>query len=159
MNKTTSFHLAQVNVARVIAPLDDPIMADFVAGLAPINAVADDSPGFVWRLQTENGDATSVRVFEDEMIIVNLSVWETVDDLKNYVYKSRHAHFLRRKKEWFSKIETPHFVMWWVAAGHTPTPAEAKERLEWLAQHGDAPQAFTFRRVFQPPITANTSPS
>lgn len=144
------FYLAEINIARMTAPLDDPIMQDFVDGLDPINALADSSPGFVWRLQTEDGDATSLRVFDDDMLIVNISMWESVEALKHYVYKTMHTDFLRRKREWFEKMSEHHFVMWWVPVDHRPTIEEAKARLAHLRKHGDTAQAFTFREVFAP---------
>lgn len=147
---TPRHHLAELNIAQLRAPLNDPSIQEFVENLPPINALADQSPGFVWRLQTEDGDATSLRAFEDDLIIVNLSVWESVDALRAYVYQSQHVDFLRRKKEWFDKLGSVHFVMWWVPAGHIPTVAEAKAKLEHLAAHGDTPAAFTFRKVFEP---------
>jgi hypothetical protein len=147
---TTHYHLAELNIAHLCAPLTDPSIQEFVDNLQPINALADHSPGFVWRLQTEEGDATSLRAFEDELIIVNLSVWESVEALCAYVYQSRHVDFLRRKKEWFDKLGSVHFVMWWIPVGHTPTVAEAKAKLEHLAAHGETVEAFTFRNVFAP---------
>ena len=100
----TRSHLAQVNIARLAAPLDSPQLADFVANLQPINAIADASPGFVWRLQTEEGDATSLRFSDDEWLIVNMSVWESIDALRDYVYRSAHADVLRRRQEWFERM-------------------------------------------------------
>jgi len=121
-------HLAQVNIARMLAPLEDPVMADFVARLDEINALADGSPGFVWRLQTDAGNATYLRPYDDDRIIINMSVWETVEDLRNYVYQSRHSEVLRRRREWFEKLETPVVALWWVPAGHVPSVDEAKKR-------------------------------
>lgn len=149
-------HLAQVNIARMLAPIDDPIMADFVANLDRINAVADGAPGFVWRLQTEAGDATALRVFDDDYLIINMSVWESVEALFEYTYASDHVEIYRRRGDWFSRMDTPHMAMWWVPAGHIPTPEEAKVRLEYLLTQGPTPEAFTFKKrfsvdeVFQP---------
>lgn len=151
---TQVYHLAEINIAQMRAPLTDPSMREFVENLQPINALADHSPGFVWRLQSAEGDATSLRVFDDEMMIVNLSVWESVEALRAYVYKSQHTDFLRRKKAWFAKLASVHFVMWWIPAGHIPTVAEAKAKLEHLATHGDTPAAFTFHQLFTPEQTA-----
>ncbi len=145
------YHLAQVNVARMRAPLDDPRMADFVNNLEPINALADTSPGFVWRLQDDAGDATSLRVFDDAMIIVNLSVWEDVAPLKHYVYKSRHVDFVRRRKEWFALFDGAYYALWWVPVGHQPSADEAKRRLFHLRAHGESPTAFSFKKIFAPP--------
>jgi Domain of unknown function (DUF3291) len=144
-------HLAQVNVARLRHPIDHPATAEFVAGLAPINAAADASPGFVWRLQTEDGDATALRVFPDPEIIVNLSVWTSVEALRAFVYRSDHTSFLRRRAEWFDRMDTPPVACWWVPAGHVPDVAEARTRLDFLAAHGPSPFAFGLRSV-QPPL-------
>ncbi|RLT40531.1 MAG: DUF3291 domain-containing protein [Chloroflexi bacterium] len=148
---TQHSHLAQLNIARMRFALDDPRMADFVDGLARINALADATPGFVWRLQSESGNATDIQAFDDPYLLVNMSVWESSDALRAYVYRSKHADFLRRRKEWFVAMETPMQVLWWVAAGHMPTVSQAKERLEHLTIHGPTPQAFTFRAAFPPP--------
>lgn len=146
------FHLAQVNIARMRAPLDDPVMAGFVARLAAINALADHSPGFVWRLQTEAGDATYLRPYDDDRIIFNLSVWESPEQLRAYVYRSAHSQVMRQRREWFEKFEGMYLALWWVEAGHIPTIAEAKQRLEYLQEHGETPHAFTFRRTFAPVV-------
>ena len=146
--RMSSFHLAQINIARMRAPLDDPLMAGFVARLDEINALADGSPGFVWRFQTEAGNATAVRPYADDRILVNFSVWETLDALRQYVYRSAHAQLIGRRKDWFFKLETPFVALWWVPAGHTPTVSEAKERLERLQARGESPQAFSFKRPF-----------
>jgi hypothetical protein len=145
-----AFHLAQVNIARMVEPLDSPRLAGFVAALEPINALADGAPGFVWRLQTEEGDATSIRAFEDDLLLVNLSVWASFEALGDFVYRSDHAGVMRRRREWFEPMET-YVALWWVAAGHLPTVAEAKERLEHLEADGPTPFAFTFRVPFPPP--------
>jgi hypothetical protein len=147
----TPLHLAQLNLGRMLAPLDSPLMADFVNALADINALAERSPGFVWRLVGDGGnDATSIRPYPDERIIVNMSVWETVAALKAYAYKSEHAQFLRRRHEWFEKFDGPYLVLWWIPEGHTPTVWEAKDRLDHLRAHGETPHAFTFKRIFAP---------
>jgi hypothetical protein len=146
-------HLAQVNVATVRAPLDSPELAGFVAQLEPINALADHSPGFVWRLQTEDGDATAIRPFQDERIMVNLSVWESLEDLRTFVYASRHLDVMRRRREWFHRMDA-YLALWWVPAGTIPTVAEAKERLQLLAGKGPGPDAFTFRVPFPAPAGA-----
>jgi hypothetical protein len=143
-----SYHLAEINIARMLAPLDDPIMAEFVSNLVPINTLAEKSSGFVWRFQTPEGDATSVRVFNDDQIIINLSVWESVDSLFQFAYNSQHTDYFRRRKEWFEKMEVPVLVMWWVPEGHVPTLVEAKEKLELLEKRGPTPLAFTFKQRF-----------
>ena len=146
-----TFHLAQINIARMLAPIDDPVMAEFVANLPPINALAEGSPGFVWRLQSNNGDATSIKVYDDDMIIINLTVWESPEALRAFVYKSDHYQFLRDRKRWFDLFKGPYYAMWWVPAGHIPGTKEAKERLEHLREHGDSPYAFSFKNVFAAP--------
>jgi hypothetical protein len=144
-------HLAQLNVARVLAPLDSPVMAEFVARLADINALAERSPGFVWRMQTEDGDATAVRPYDDASLIVNLTVWEGVEALHAYVYRSGHAEVMRRRREWFSRMAEAYVVLWWVPAGHRPDIHEAVARLDTLRRDGPTPDAFTFRNPFPPP--------
>ena len=146
-----AYHLAQINIARMLAPITDPVMAEFVAQLPPINALAEQSPGFVWRLQSEDGDATSIRVYDDEFIIVNLTVWESVEALRQYVYKSAHSGVLRDRKRWFEKFDGPYYALWWVTAGHLPDPQEGKGRLEYLREHGDTAYAFSFKKVFLHP--------
>jgi heme-degrading monooxygenase HmoA len=147
-------HLAQVNVATLRFPLDGPELAGFVAQLEPINALADGTPGFLWRLQTEDGDATSIRPFDDERVIVNLSVWESLEALRGFVYASRHLDVMRHRREWFSRMADPYLALWWVPAGTIPTVAEAKERLELLAGQGPTAGAFTFRAPFPEPAAA-----
>ena len=146
----SQYHIAQINIARMLAPIDGPVMADFVTQLAPINALAEESPGFVWRLQSEGGDATSIKVYDDEMIIINLTVWESVEALREYVYKSAHSRVMRDRRRWFEKFEGPYYALWWVSAGHVPDPQEGKERLEHLREHGDSAFAFSFKKVFDP---------
>lgn len=147
---TEHFHLAQLNIAHTRFAVDDPGMADFMAGLDRINALADATPGFVWRLQSASGNATDIQAYDDPRLLVNMSVWESVDALRAYVYRSGHVDFLRRRKEWFETGETPFQVLWWVAAGHIPTVNEAKARLEHLTTHGPTAYAFTFRTPFEP---------
>lgn len=127
------------------APLDDPLMAGFEAGLDPVNALADKSPGFVWRYQTEEGNATEVRVFEDERILFNMSVWESVEALEAFVYGNEHLNFLRQRAQWFENTGRAALVLWWIEAGHEPTVEEARDRLELLWRHGPTAEAFTFR--------------
>lgn len=149
MTQSPTYYLAQLNIARMVAPLTDPIMAGFVARLADINALADRSPGFVWRLQSAEGDATSVRAYDDEHMLVNLSVWESLEALKAYVYQSDHGAVMRDRRQWFEKFDGPYMVLWWIPAGQIPTVGEAKARLEHLQQHGESAYAFTFREIFQ----------
>ncbi len=141
-------HLAQLNLARLVAPLDDPRLADFMAGLPKINAVADTAPGFVWRLvDDDGGDATSLRPFGDD-VIVNLTVWQSVEALRAFAFKSPHLEYLRRRREWFVPFGDVYAVNWWVPAGHRPSVFEARERLERLRGHGSTPSAFTLREPF-----------
>jgi Domain of unknown function (DUF3291) len=158
MADVTRFHLAQVNIGRFRAPIDDPIMEGFRSQLDPINALADRSAGFVWRLQTEDGNATAIRPSDDERMAINLSVWESLDALQHYVYKSAHVGPLRDRKEWFEPIEGPILALWWVPAGHIPTVAEALERLEHLKVHGPTRDAFTFRTPFPAPDATGQLP-
>ncbi|MFP5246337.1 MAG: DUF3291 domain-containing protein [Thermoanaerobaculia bacterium] len=146
----TQHHLAQVNIARMKAPLESPLLADFVARLEEINALADAAEGFVWRLQTAEGNATYVRPYEDDRILVNLSVWESVDALKRYVYRTAHAELLRDRRKWFEHFAGAYLALWWVPAGHTPDVDEAKERLAHLEEHGPSEFAFTFARTGTP---------
>ena len=152
------FHLAQVNIGRLRAAIDDPIMDGFRTQLDPINAIADRSPGFVWRLQTEDGNATAIRPYADERMAINMSVWESLDALRQYVYRSAHVGPLRDRKEWFEPIEGPILALWWVPAGQIPTVAEALDRLEHLKVHGPTRKAFTFRTPFAPPDVASELP-
>ena len=155
------FHLAQLNIGRLRAPMDDPIMAGFKNQLDPINALADTSPGFVWRLQTDEGNATSIRPYaDDDRMAVNMSVWESLDALQQFVYKTAHVGPLHDRKQWFEPIDGPILVLWWIPAGHIPTISEAMERLERLKQLGPTPDAFTFRTPFPAPdITARADSS
>jgi hypothetical protein len=145
------FHLAQANVARCRAPLDSLAMRDFVELLPAINALADASHGFVWRLQTEDGNATAIRVYDDPLVIFNMSVWTGLAELKEYVFKSSHLYALRRRRDWFEQMN-PSSVMWWVPAGHRPQVLEGKVRLERLAADGPSPEAFTFIHAYPPPF-------
>jgi hypothetical protein len=148
-------HLAQVNLAILRAPLDSPELAGFVAQLDPINALADRSPGFVWRLQTEDGDATAIRAFDDQRVIVNLSVWASLATLRDFVYASRHLEVMRHRRAWFHRMADAYMALWWVPAGTIPTVAEARQRLELLARRGPGPGAFTFRVPFPAPAAAD----
>ena len=149
-----AFHLAQLNIARAVAPLDSPGMAGFMAALAGINALADASQGFVWRLQSDAGDATSIRPYADPLIIVNLSVGESINALGTFAYKSRHIEFVRRRHEWFESLEQPYLALWWLPAGQLPAVSEAQERMEHLRRHGETPFSFSFHKVFEPELIA-----
>lgn len=146
--------LAQLNVGRLLAPIDDPRTADFVAALDRINALAEASPGFVWRLQSDSGNATDIRVENDPMLIVNLSVWDSIETLFEFTYRTAHSSILSRRRDWFEKMEAAHLVLWWIPAGHLPGLAEALDRLERLRREGPTPEAFTFKRRSPPPVTA-----
>lgn len=148
---TTPYHLAQVNIARTLAPLDHPSMRGFVEQLDPINQLAERSPGFVWRLQTEEGDATSIQLFDDERIIVNLSLWQSYEALKDYVYSGEHLAVLKQKKSWMEKLQTPSLALWWLPAGVVPTAEDAKHRLALLEENGPSPSVFTFARPYPAP--------
>jgi hypothetical protein len=141
--------LAQLNIARMKAPLESAVMADFVAKLEEINRVADTAPGFIWRLQTEAGDATLLRPLGTE-ILVNMSVWSDAAALADFVYRSAHAAVMRRRREWFTRLADAYMVLWWVPQGHRPSVAEAIERLDELRARGPSARAFTFREQFGP---------
>jgi hypothetical protein len=133
-----------------VAPVDTPVLAEFMALLDPINAIADEAPGFVWRLQTGEGNATSIPVLGDERLIINMSVWESIDHLTDFVYRSGHVAVMRRRREWFERIKV-FFALWWVPTGRLPTVTEAEARLEHLRAHGPTAHAFTFRQRFPAP--------
>ncbi len=147
--------LAQLNIARMRAPLDDPIMRGFVNNLNRINAIADRSPGFIWRLQDGTGNVSAIRTLGDDMI-VNMSVWESVDALKNYAFETAHVEIMRRRKEWFVKMEEEHAVLWWVPDGHIPSAEEASKKLELLRSKGPSAKAFTFANPFPRPEPGKT---
>jgi hypothetical protein len=151
------FHLAQLNIATLIEPLDSPRLAGFVSALPVVNAIADAAPGFVWRLVDDTGaDATQLRPFGPDDI-VNLTVWESVEALREFVYRSGHIEPLRRRREWFHVADQPYAVLWWVPAGHIPTVAEAAQRLARLREQGPGPEAFTLREPYPAPAdTADT---
>ena len=144
-------HLAQLNIATVRYPLGSPEMKEFMDALESINALAETSAGFVWRLTGEGDNATEYRPFDDDQIIVNMSVWTDLESLKNYVYNSVHTDYLRRRKEWFTLMREAYTVLWWVESGHTPSIQEAKTKLETLREHGSSPAAFAFFDPFPAP--------
>lgn len=147
-----TWHLAQLNIGRLRAPTEDPALAEFMANLDPINALAERTPGFVWRLQTEDGNATAIRPFPgDDLMAINLSVWESMEALADYVYRSAHTAFLRRRGEWFERLGEAYLVLWWIPAGTVPTVDDALARLEHLRRFGPTADAFTFRRPFPRP--------
>ena len=144
-------HLAQLNIARPKYPMDSEGMAEFVNNLDPINAIAESSPGFIWRLKDESGDATGIRIFNDPDYIVNMSVWQSPEALKQFMFKTHHIDFLKRKKEWFEPLDGAGLVLWWIEEGHIPTIAEAEERLLHLRHNGETEFAFSFKS-----LTTNT---
>jgi len=151
-----AFELAQVNIARLVAPRDSPQLEDFFAALDAVNALADAAPGFVWRLQTAEGNATAITAFEwdrgdSDGVLVNMSVWRSIEDLANFVYGESHRAVLRRRRSWFQAVAEPTTCLWWVPAGHRPRTVEAEERLKLLRAAGPSPEAFSFRRSFAPP--------
>jgi Domain of unknown function (DUF3291) len=149
---SSSYHLAQINIGRALFPTDHPGFADFMAALAPINAIADADPGMVWRFQTADGDATAVRPYEDERVMINFSVWRDLDALRAFTYSGDHVAIMRRRREWFEQhVGDVYMALWWVPAGHRPTVVEAVARLEHLKQSGPSPEAFTFRQFYPPP--------
>jgi hypothetical protein len=131
--------------------MDSPVMAGFVAQLVGINKIADESPGFVWRLQDAAGDATNIHAFDDPMMLLNFSIWESVEALRDFVYRGGHVKPLRQRAEWFEKPQEAHMVLWWIPAGHIPSIAECIERLTLRRTHGDTREAFSFARPFPPP--------
>jgi Domain of unknown function (DUF3291) len=151
---SSSYELAQLNIGIIKGPMDSPVMAEFAANLDRINALADRSPGFVWRLQTEEGNATAIRPFADENLLMNLSVWRDLQSLSEYVYRSAHVEIMRRRREWFERMSEAYLVLWWVPAGHRPGIEEAIARLERLRAHGPTSEAFTFRQAFPAPDAA-----
>ena len=145
-------HLAQINIGRLVAPIDDPRIAGFVSQLAPINKLAEESPGFVWRLQSDSGNATDVAYNDDPTILVNMSVWESMEALKAYVYQSRHLGVFKDRAKWFQKMDLPHYCLWWVPVGHIPTVGEGRERMEHYQKHGSTTEAFWFSEPYPAPV-------
>ncbi len=151
----SKLHLSQVNVAKRLAPMDDPIMQDFVNNLDRINTLADKHDGFVWRLKDED---LAAEIFKDDTLLINMSVWETLEDLFNYTYKSGHIEVFKRKKEWFSKMRMVHMAFWYTPEGYEPTFQDAKDCLDYLNVHGDTPYAFSFKSKFTPEDALNYTP-
>ena len=144
-------HLAQVNIARMKVPLDDAAMAGFVARIEEINALAEGSPGFVWRLAAGQGSSLYLRPYDDDRILFNLSVWQSVEALHDFVYRSAHVQLFRQRFDWFVRFDGSYVALWWVRQGHEPTVDEAKARLAHIEAHGPTPHAFTFKAPFPPP--------
>jgi hypothetical protein len=156
---SASWQIAQVNIALPREPLDTPALAEFVAQLEPVNALADPAPGFVWRLQDESGDATSIQAFDDERLIINMSVWESIEDLWRFVYDGGHLAVMRRRREWMLKLAETHMALWWVPSGHRPSTDEARERIDHVRAHGPTPHAFSFKQRYPAPDTGEIEPS
>ena len=146
-----TWQIAQLNVGRVLAPTDSPILAEFMAALDGVNALADTAPGFVWRLKSDSGNATDIIVSADSLFLINMSVWESVEALFDFVYRSMHTKYMARRREWFEKPVEQYLVLWWVPVGHVPTPQEALARLEHLRANGPSLHAFTFREKYPAP--------
>lgn len=140
--------LAQLNIALAKYPLDAPEIKEFVDNLELVNGIAESSEGFVWRLKDESGDATNIQAFDDPNMIVNMSVWDSVGSLKNFMFRTHHRDFMRRKGDWFHRLPEDTYVLWWIEEDHIPTLEEAIERLEHLRETGDTPYAFTFKTNF-----------
>jgi len=150
----TGHHIAQLNVAELQAPLDSPQLAGFVDMLGPVNAIADTSPGFVWRLQDGDGPGATALRPRGPDLLVNMSVWQTLESLRAFVYRNGpHLDMLRRRREFFRRLDEPHQVLWWIPAGHIPDLDEAFARLDLLRRDGPGPAAFTFREPYPPPAT------
>lgn len=145
-----SFEICQLNIAHLRAPIDSDPLREFVANLDRINELAEAAPGFVWRLQTEDGDATAIRDFGDEYI-VNMSVWRDVASLEDFIFRSEHAGIMRRRKEWFHRMTQPYSALWWVEAGHRPDTSEARTKLDLLRRDGPTSEAFSLSKPFPPP--------
>jgi hypothetical protein len=143
--------LAQINIGRLVAPLDDPRIGGFISQLDSINALAESSPGYVWRLQSEQGNATDLAYNDDPFMIVNMSVWESIEALKAFTYRTRHLQVLRDRKQWFEPLDLPHYCLWWVPSGHHPSIAEGRSKLEHYQRHGSTPEAFWFSEWYPMP--------
>ncbi len=146
-----NYHLAQINIAKAKADMESSIMEGFVKRLNEINILADDSKGFVWRLQTDDGDATGIRILDDPKLIVNMSVWRDIESLKNYVYKSAHVELIRDRGTWFNKMIETQIALWWIPAGDIPSVKNGEEKLNYLEDNGPTELAFTFARMFPQP--------
>lgn len=145
-------HLAQINVARMVGiNIEDPIMKAFVDNLDSINRLAENSEGFIWRLKDESNNASSFNPYDDPQVIINVSVWENIESLKQFTFKTMHANFIKRRKEWFTKYGNAYFAMWWIKQGDFPSVEDAVGRLAYLQKHGPSEQAFTFKETFSKP--------
>jgi hypothetical protein len=143
-----TYYLAEVNIGRILGPMDSPVMEEFAANLNRINALAEGSEGFIWRLKDDSNNATSIPVTEDRFLILNLSVWRNIDDLFAYTYRTAHAEYVRRRAEWFERLKEMHMAFWYIPAGHIPTVEEAMDRIARIREQGPSPYAFNFKRRF-----------
>lgn len=153
--KVNGYHLAQVNIARMRAPLEDPIMKGFVSQIEHVNKLAENSPGFIWRYQEGSGDATYARPYDDDRILINMSVWDSIEALKKYVYEGDHAQAMKDRREWFEKMKDAQSALWWIEEGSLPTLQEAKLKLEYLQKNGPSSHVFTFQKSFEPAKKVN----
>ncbi|OSZ63732.1 hypothetical protein CAP39_13865 [Sphingomonas sp. IBVSS1] len=151
----SGWQLAQINIGTMVAPKGDPMVAEFYAALDAINAIADASPGFVWRLQDEAGNATDIQATPDPKLLVNISVWADLDSLSAFVYRSSHAGIMRQRRQWFVPFDGAFQALWWVPAGHRPDVMEGLARLWLLDRYGPSQQAFGFKTAFAPPEGAS----
>jgi hypothetical protein len=149
--ETSQFYLAQINVARMRESLEHPSMQDFIAQLPSINALADTHPGFIWRMQSGEGDAIYIRAFDDPHMLINLSVWRDVESLREYVYNSAHAAVMRDRRRWFEKMQSVHTALWWIPSGHLPSEQEGRDKLDQLQREGPNQQVFDFKNSFDAP--------
>jgi hypothetical protein len=144
------YQLAQINIAQAQDAMDSETMQGFVDRLDEINSIADNAPGFIWRLQSEEGDATAIRAFDNPLLLINMSVWEGIESLKTFVYKTFHVELIQDRDAWFGKMLQAHQALWWVPAGHIPTIEEGKQKLDSLQRHGPGKTAFTFAKPQEP---------
>jgi len=148
----SAHHLAQVNVTQAKADMDSDLMQGFVSRLDEINTLADCAEGFIWRLKEDSGSATAIRVFDDPLLLINMSVWANLQALKHYVYKSLHVELIKDREVWFNKMGESHQALWWIPAGHIPSIEEAQKQLEYIRKHGPSAQAFTFAKPYPTPM-------
>jgi hypothetical protein len=147
---SSGYHLAQLNIGTALDSMESEVMKDFTDNLELINGIGENSPGFVWRLKDESGDATAIEFTDDPNVLVNLTVWQDPQSLKDFVFKTQHATFLARKKEWFKPVSEATYVLWWIPEGHIPSLEEAKAKLDHLNEHGESPSAFSFKKLYGP---------
>ena len=145
------FQLAQINVAKAVAQMDSETMFGFASRLEEINALADQASGFVWRLQSEDGDATAISAFEDDLMLINISVWDGIESLKAFVYRTVHVELLQDREAWFNKMPVAQQALWWIPNGHIPTEEEGKEKLAHIREHGSSQSAFIFGQPYPKP--------